>query len=122
VFPDRAGARTREGKAKGVKSVVAYAFAEVESPVERDAQVRAASATAVKVFVNGGEVIARETYHQSFDRDSFVGHARLRRGRNGILVKVCQNDQSEDWAQNWMVQLRVCDSLGAAVPLTVVTP
>jgi len=38
------------------------------------------------------------------------------------LVKVCQNDQPEEWAQNWMFQLRLTDGLGAAVPLVVVTP
>ena len=52
----------------------------------------------------------------------YVAPARLQKGRDTILVKVCQNDQSEAWAQNWMYQLRLTDSLGAAVPLTVVTP
>jgi len=108
--------------AKGPKAVVAYAYAEVESSADRAAEVRAASATAVKVFVNGRPVLVRETYHQSFDRDSFIAPAGLHTGRNAILVKVCQNDQSEAWAQNWMVQLRLTDGLGAAVPLTVVTP
>jgi hypothetical protein len=72
--------------------------------------------------VNGRVVLARETYHQSFDRDAFVAPAILAKGRNTISVKVCQNDQPEEWAQNWMFQLRLTDQLGAAVPLTVVTP
>jgi hypothetical protein len=84
--------------------------------------VRAASATAIKVFVNGHEVLARETYHQSFDRDMHAAHARLVKGRNTLLTKVCQNSQSESWAQDWRFQLRLADDLGAAVPLTVVTP
>ena len=91
VFPDPAG------KTKGQKAAVAYAYAEVESPVDRAIEVRAASATAIKVFVNGREVLARESYHQSFDRDMYTAPARLTKGRNTILVKVCQNDQSEAW-------------------------
>ena len=122
VFPDPGGQRTRAGKPKGLKAAVAYAYAEVESPTDQSAQARAASATAFRVFVNGREVLARETYHQSFDRDAFNAPARLARGRNTILVKVCQNDQPEEWAQNWMFQLRLTDELGAAVPLRVVTP
>lgn len=121
VFPDPGGQRTRAGKPKGVKAAVAYAYAEVESPTDQSVQVRAASATALRVFVNGREVLARETYHQSFDRDAFNAPARLTRNRNTILVKVCQNDQPEEWAQNWMFQLRLTDELGATVPLRVVT-
>jgi hypothetical protein len=32
-----------------------------------------------------------------------------------ILVKCLQNEQTEDWAQNWDFQLRVCDATGTAV-------
>jgi hypothetical protein len=122
VFPDTAGQRTRAGKPKGLKAVVAYAYAEFDYPVERAAQVRVASATAFKTYVNSREVLARETYHQSFDRDAFAAPVQLRKGQNTVLVKVCQNDQPEEWAQNWMFQLRLTDELGAAVPLTVTTP
>ena len=101
------------------KDAVAYGYAVVESPAERPVEVRAASATAVKIFVNGREVLAREFYHQSFDQDALTAPAQLRKGRNTILVKVCQNNQAEAWAQNWMYQLRLTDALGAAVPLTV---
>ena len=30
-----------------------------------------------------------------------------------------ENEQEEDWAQDWSFQLRVCDALGGAVPVTV---
>jgi hypothetical protein len=116
LFPDPAG------KWKGAKAAVAYAFAEFELPTERTAQVRVASATAIKVFVNGREALAREAYHQSFDRDMYIAPCRLVKGRNTILVKICQNDQSEAWAQNWMYQLRLTDELGAAIPIKPVTP
>jgi hypothetical protein len=84
--------------------------------------VRAASSTALRVFINGREALARETYHQSFDRDAFTAPVHVAKGRNTILVKVCQNDQPEEWAQNWMFQLRLTDGLGAAIPIKVTTP
>jgi hypothetical protein len=116
VFPDPTGKR------KGRAAAVAYAYAEVESPQESRVQVRASSATAIKVSVNGREVLARELYHQNFDRDLLTAPALLRRGRNTILVKVCQNEQPEPFAQNWMFQLRLTDALGAKVPVKVVSP
>jgi hypothetical protein len=116
IFPDPAGKR------KGLAAAVTYAYAEVESPIARDVDVRASGATAMKVFVNAREVLAREIYHQNFDRDLHAGPARLAKGRNTILVKVCQNDQDFPWSQNWLFQVRLTDSLGAAVPIKVVTP
>ena len=39
-------------------------------------------------------------------------------GTNVILLKICQNEQTESWAQDWEFQLRVCDGLGTAVLAT----
>jgi hypothetical protein len=111
-----------DDKDRREKDVVAYAYVMIETPDERSVAVRAASATALKVFVNGREVLAREAYHQSFTQDSYVAPVRLNKGRNTILLKVCQNNQAEDWAQNWMFQLRITDGLGAPIPLTVLSP
>jgi hypothetical protein len=99
------------------KNAVAYGYAVVESPREQAVELRAASATALKIFLNGREAFARESYHQSFDADSHIAPVTLKAGRNTILVKVCQNDQTEPFAQNWMFQLRITDALGAPVPL-----
>jgi len=38
-------------------------------------------------------------------------------GRNTILVKVCQNEQTEDWTKEWEFQLRVTDDLGTPIDL-----
>jgi hypothetical protein len=116
IFADPADKDLRE------KDVAAYAYVMIETPDERSVEVRAASATALKIFVNGREVLAREAYHQSFTQDSYVAPVRLNKGRNTILLKVCQNNQTEDWAQNWMFQLRITDGLGAPVPLSVISP
>jgi hypothetical protein len=36
-------------------------------------------------------------------------------GKNVILLKVCQNEMKEDWAQAWTIQFRVCDLAGRAI-------
>jgi len=105
-----------------VKGAAAYAYAEIESPEEQPVELRAGCITALKIFLNGKQVFAREEYHHGIDVDQHVGRGSLKKGRNEILVKICQNEQTEPWAQEWRFQLRVCDALGGAVPMTVVAP
>jgi hypothetical protein len=102
------------------KSVVAYAYAVVESPVERPIEVRLGTPNAVKVFLNGKEVFHRNEYHHGLIVDQHRAPALLKAGRNELLVKLCQNDQSEAWAQAWSFHVRLCDAVGAAVPWTLV--
>jgi hypothetical protein len=54
-------------------------------------------------------------YHAGSQMDQYMCRATLKAGRNVILIKVCQNDQPQDWARSWSFQLRVCDSTGGAV-------
>ena len=72
-----------------------------------------------KIFLNGEELFAREEYHHGLRMDQHVGRGALKVGRNFIVVKICQNEQKDDWAQAWGFQLRVCDSIGAAVPVVL---
>ncbi|MBI3821413.1 MAG: hypothetical protein HY289_01895, partial [Planctomycetes bacterium] len=106
------------GKLKGA---VVYAHATLESKTERPVEIRAASNNAVRIWFNGKEIYFREEYHHGMQMDQHVGKGVLKAGRNDILVKVCQNEQTDSWAQLWSFQLRVCDHLGAAVPVTNVT-
>jgi hypothetical protein len=100
---------------------IGYAFAVVTSPQERPIEIRAGSNNAVKLFLNGKQIFFRDEYHHGLRMDQHVGFGSLRAGRNEILIKVCQNEQKDDWAQLWSFQLRVCDALGGAVPLSLVT-
>jgi hypothetical protein len=97
----------------------AYAFAAVDSPREQPVQIRASSNNAVKIFLNGKLVYFREEYHHGVRLDQHVGLGTLRAGRNEVLIKVCQNEQTDAWAQNWFFQLRLCDAVGGALPLTL---
>jgi hypothetical protein len=99
-------------------SVTGYAFTSVISPVEQKVQLRAGSNNAIKIFLNGKLICFREEYHHGDKMDQHIGTGVLKPGRNEILVKVCQNDQTDDWAQKWSFQLRVCNAEGGPVPLT----
>lgn len=98
---------------------VGYALAEVDSPSEQPVELRAGSDNAIKIFLNGKRLVSREECHHGTRMDQYVGIGILQKGRNRILVKVCQDEQTASFAQSWGFQLRVCDSLGGAVPIRV---
>jgi hypothetical protein len=103
------------------KGVVGFAYSVISSSAERPVELRAKSNNAVRIYLNGKEVYFREEYHHGSELDQHVGKGMLKAGRNEILVKVCQNQQTDDWARQWSFQLRVCDAIGGAVPVAVVT-
>jgi hypothetical protein len=104
------------------KDAVAYAYTVAESDKELPVEVRYGCINASKLFVNGKQVFAKEEYHHGMNFDQYVAKVILKAGKNEILLKVCQNDQKEPWAQVWQFQLRLCDATGGAVPVKIVTP
>ena len=94
---------------------VAYAAAEFESDRPRPVELRLATENACKLCLNGKLLIESEVYHSFTKMDQFIGRGDMKAGRNLILVKICQNEQTEDWAQVWQFQLRVCDGIGNAI-------
>jgi hypothetical protein len=99
-----------------LKEAAAYAMAGFESPEERDVEIRLGCKNAWKVWLNGTLLFGRDEYHRGQRMDQYKLKCRLRRGINTILVKCCQNEQTETWTAEWEFQLRVCDSTGTAVP------
>ncbi len=100
------------------KSIVGYAYAIVDSPEARPVEIRAGTPNSVKIFLNGQELFGRDEYHHGMQMDQHTGTGNLKKGRNEILIKLCQNDQKEPWAQAWTFQVRLCDATGVAVPFT----
>lgn len=105
------------GKHKGA---VAYACAHVDAPAARIVELRAGCINGLKIWVNGKQVFAREEYHHNSRIDQYSVRVPLVQGVNSLLLKVCQNEQTEVWAQEWKFQVRLCDPVGAAVPFTAV--
>jgi hypothetical protein len=94
---------------------VAYALAEFEVDQETPCQLRLGSINANKIWLNGELLHEREVYHASTKIDQYTARGVLKPGRNTILLKICQNEQTEVWAQDWKFQLRVCDDIGTAI-------
>lgn len=97
------------------KGAVAYAVAEFDASEARPVDLRLGCINANKVWLNGKPLGGRDVYHTGMDVDQYVYRGELAAGKNVILVKVLQNEQTDSWAQNWMFQLRVCDNIGTAV-------
>lgn len=92
-----------------------YAAAEFLSDRRRPIELRLGSENAIKIWLNGKLLASAEAYHANVAIDQYIGRGELEAGRNWILVKICQNELTVDWAQAWTFQLRASDSSGRAV-------
>ena len=97
------------------KGAITYAYRDFISDKDQPAEIRLGCINANKVWLNGELVISNNVYHAGMDVDQYIASVNLKKGKNAILVKVCQNEQDENWAQRWQFQLRVCDATGKAV-------
>ena len=100
------------GKEKGA---IAYAVAEFNSDKPQAADFRLGTPNANKIWVNGKLVHEAEVYHALTKLDQYIARGELKAGRNVIVLKICQNEQTEQWAQDWTFQFRVCDETGGAI-------
>ncbi len=90
---------------EGLNWGVAYAFTTVTSPDEREVQFRFDSDDQGKVWLNGEEVFVNTgTYAAQIDRDTIP--VTLKKGKNSILVKVCEQ------TGGWGFYLRITDQNG----------
>ena len=100
------------GKLKGV---VGYAFTEFTSDQQRDVELRLGCKNAWKVWLNGVLLFERGEYHQGMRMDQYAMQGVMQRGRNSVLVKLCQDEQTQAWTIEWRFQLRACDATGTAI-------
>ncbi len=101
------------------KGSLMYASTTWKSERDQNVELRLGTPNAWKLWVNGKLVFEREEYHRSSAMDQYKVPVSLKAGENVLLLKVCQNEQTQDWAQRYQFQLRVCDSTGSAVlPVT----
>ncbi len=100
------------------KDVLAYATAEFFADAEHEVEFRSSSHNAIKLWLNGEPIGEHNIYHTGGVIDQYVNRGVLKPGRNVILLKVCQNAQTQSWAEAWVFQLRVCNQIGTAVLCT----
>jgi hypothetical protein len=94
------------------KGAVCYLYTEFESPSSMPAQARLGCINANKVWINGRELMSNEVYHSGSMIDQYIADFPARAGVNRILLKICQNEQTESWAQDWEFQFRITDPTG----------
>ena len=98
-----------------LKEVTGYAYHEFESTEARPAELRLGCKNAWKVWLNGKLLFSRDEYHRGQRIDQYKMPVQLEKETNSILIKLCQNEQKEDWTVQWEFQLRVCDATGTAI-------
>ncbi len=101
------------------KDATAYAWMAFEVSEGGPAQVRLGCINASKVWINGALVDANEVYHSGTRIDQYTAACTLQEGRNTVLLKICQNAQTQSWAQDWQFQFRLTDPQGAALHPTL---
>lgn len=98
-----------------LKQTTAYAYTIFNAPEARDAEIRLGCKNGWKVWLNGDLLFGRDEYHRGAQMDQYKLKCHLKKGENTILVKCCQNEQTENWTVEWEFQLRVCDATGTAL-------
>jgi hypothetical protein len=97
------------------KGAIVYARATFKATKAMPCDIRLGCTNANKVWLNGQLVLSNEVYHAGNQIDQYNESTKLKAGENVIVIKVCQNEQTEPWAQDWAFQLRICDSTGKAI-------
>jgi hypothetical protein len=98
-----------------LKGVAGYAYAEIAADKARVVELRLGCKNAWKVWHNGKFLFGRDEYHRGMEIDQYRLKTELQPGKNAILVKVCQNEQTEEWTKEWEFQLRITDALGTPI-------
>ena len=84
--------RARRGSLRGSPSL--------KASQARPVELRLATEDACKLWLNGKLLLESEVYHSFTAMDQFICRGELKAGRNLILVKICQNEQTEDWRRS----------------------
>jgi hypothetical protein len=95
--------------------VVAYAATEFTSKEAREADIRLGCYTGFELRVNGDLVLERGDAYTGMALDHYVAKARLKPGKNVILLKVAQGEPPPHLPPMLRFQMRVCDANGKAV-------
>lgn len=99
-----------------LKEVAGYTRTLLHVDRAQPAELRLGCKNAWKIWLNGRYVFGREEYHRGAEIDQYRLPVQLRAGPNEILVKICQNEQKEEWTVEWEFQLRVTDPTGNPIP------
>jgi hypothetical protein len=92
---------------------VAYAYTIFEADEAREVEFRGAADDNFTVWVNGERAFGFEEYRNGVRLDRHRFRARLKKGVNSVLLKVCQAPADPAHPEpNWEFLLRTCDADG----------
>tara|TARA_R110002111_G_scaffold251720_2_gene316228 strand:+ start:8020 stop:9135 length:1116 start_codon:yes stop_codon:yes gene_type:complete len=97
------------------KGAVMYCAADFYSAEEQALEIRLGTPNAWKIWVNGKLLFARNEYHRGMVLDQYIVPVTVQPGKNVILLKLCQNEQTESWAQRYQFQVRIARPSGTGV-------
>jgi len=98
-----------------LKEVTGYATTEFFVAAARPVELRLGGKNSWKLWLNGKLLFEHDEYHANTEIDQYPMPAQLQAGRNVVLVKVCQNEEVEEWTNEWEFQLRITDALGTPI-------
>jgi hypothetical protein len=98
------------------KNAVVHALAVIVSEREMPCEIRVTCPTSTKIFLNQKELFGHDEYHHGAPFDGIIGRGTLKKGENTIVLKVCQNNETDPRLQEWEFQMRVCDDTGGPLP------
>jgi hypothetical protein len=107
-----------EGLGQHLESI-GYAMTEFTSAREQNVEIRIGCFNVFKLFVNGELVLERGDAYTGMKLDHYVAQAKLKQGKNVILMKLCQGKSQPQVGDLWQFQLRVCDAGGVAILSTM---
>jgi len=98
-----------------LKEVTGYAYTEMQFDTDRPAELRIGCKNAWKIWFNDELIFARDEYHRGMKIDQYSFPIQLKKGENTMLVKLCQDEQTQNWTVEWQAQIRICDATGTAI-------
>ncbi len=117
--PDEFGTVDLVKAVAAVDGAAAFAFTTIDSPESREVQIRCGVDDNLTIWLNRQKVFTKDEWQNGTRLDRFIVPAKLRKGTNEILVKVCQGPKyrDPDMGNLWSMQLRICDTTGKGVAL-----
>ncbi len=97
------------------ENVCAYGLVTIKSPQERDVQLWMGSDDGIKVWLNGDLIWSKEV-GRSLTRDEDKVKAKLKKGENVLLLKICQGTGA------WEYTVRLVDSDGRLDEISYLLP
>jgi len=98
-----------------LKEVTAYAYTEMQFANDRPAELRIGCKNAWKIWFNDELIFGRDEYHRGMKIDQYSLPIQLKKGKNTLLIKLCQDAQTQNWTVEWQAQIRICDATGTAI-------